>query len=1346
MLARMWAVKLAVLLVLAAGPLPAITPRENPYLHRIGVDGTLRLELTERTGHPHFWWPRTLLNYRVSFDQAPGSAAQWRLSDAATGRTQPFQLSELRAGEGGRWTATLSFFSDLPAGGARRFEFRRAAAGASPDAHESKQVTLSLEPSALVLDTGAIRVRLPASQECRPGAEVPGPFMAVADARGWMGRSKIVSPRRTPLRLTTEILDRGPLFAQVRTTYTFGGGATYAVAVKAALGDDFFSVAERIDGLTKDDGASVEFAWTDVALTERRGGEGIDRPRPIFFRGEDPFFTGPARVENPAEEFYFRLAHTAADNTINVTSADFTDRQNSREIGVAVRDGSQWDDGEYAIWASHETLALRFRFADGTLHWRCPLATGCRDLIVAAYDPKKAGATEGTSFQRWRKTESPMAAANTGVGPAKSYISFLNSRQGGMSLDVIKDWQLAYADGARRPAGVELAYSGAKQMQSLESYLATLWADSELVKVEGNWLSPVSLRSMSGWVVPGFTQWRQQMRPEDRRRVEALLLFHSYFAAREEVSPMRHVLKGHPNFMTDWKYPLMAGAFLFPEHPLAGEWADQFEKLLELMGVFYVRPPVPAWEARGGRWTENIGVYNWAFLQPGILANQLGQLFDGRDRWPSAGLALHGEYLAGIVTAPVKLGREGAPLAVTPGTPLTPANGFQRIHPPQGAHSGRRHIPGVVEDFGESLRRYAPLVGEHLLWINQRPAGSATDFEGRNVPRASPEVNRGTNPRMRSAKYTGYGIVLRAAVDTPDEIAVFLQQIDKGPNYRWGFGHEGGGGDLYYYAGGKSYAGHLTEDAGDRRVTDAELTSNTGVYKDYTFRGIGMNDLTAPFYDLEQAQFAELLPRQGADAYAWPEYGSRSVLLVGHDYLITFDEVNTVSRLSWNTIKGEDEKPTLIPIRGETAYRTTQTTVGPRGVTSEAERFEPYKSGGDRMTLVSHRRDVKVLPAQRGQPADVAVVQTPESTDYIFQKRDTFAATANPVQFVGRVGVVRQQRSGTTELALFHGAKIGTDRLVLAVDNPDLGISAVTRQSGEAAGTFFSRRGGKLILSVPGDGVIPSARFFVDGAAVVVRREAGALVVALPPGQHRWQLTAGPVEPMPPQIVRSEARADGARLWIEPVAGAEKYRLERSDDTGLTWFIVGESASPEFTLAGLTAPLKIHVRAVAINQSVASRPGHDFPVYVTGRPPEAPRGLRLVLEKDQVQVSWGEILGATEYVLCRRRKGAAGWTEVFRGRTTAAADRAPGVVPAWAEPGLEPAATRPEPAVADIYEYAVRAVDGVGQGPLSSVADTNPASWRNWYPNTPLVFKRQSAYWRPPYVRPEQVPPPYYPR
>jgi hypothetical protein len=643
------------------------------------------------------------------------------------------------------------------------------------------------------------------------------------------------------------------------------------------------------------------------------------------------------------------------------------------------------------------------------------------------------------------------------------------------------------------------------------------------------------------------------------------------------------------------------------------------------------------------------------------------------------------------------------------------------------------------------MRRYRPLLGEYLLWASQRPPGNSTNADGAILAGRKEPANSGTNPRLTSAKYTGYGIVLRAAVDTPDEISVFLQQIDKGPNYRWGFGNEGGCGDIYYYAGGKSYSGHLKEDAGDRRVTDAELTCNTGVYRDHTFRGIGMNELTEPFYDLEQAQFAELLPRQGADAYSWPEYGGRSVMLVGHDYIITYDVVNTMSRMSWNTVKGEDEMPTIIPIRGETAYRTEQTSTSPQMGTSVSQRFEPYKSGGDRMALISHRKDISVIPPDKTEPVGLTIVQTPNGTDCILEKRENFEWMAKGMVFSGRAGVIRRRNDGRIELALFHGKRIGTEKLLLEVENPGMGISAsYSTNAGEAEGTFYSRTGGRLVLTLSAN-IEAGEKLYIDGAVASVRLEGARLEATLPAGKHRWQLTAGLAEPMPPRIIRSEATAEGAVLVIGGVPSAQKYRFEKSEDNGLSWTRVGETENPVFLLGGIKAPAKLHVRCIALNGERASRPGPDYPVYVTGRPPEPPSGLKLYLSRNQVKAEWGEVLGAKEYILSRRRIGETQWNEVYRGPEVSFTDRAPSSVAAFPLPGLEADAGCLNVLQTPIYEYTVSATDGNGQGSPSPAVDTNPASWRNWQPSTPLVFKRRSAYWLPPYVLPEQVPQAHYP-
>ena len=1317
----------------------------NPFLHTVAVDGSLRFELNERIKHPHFWWPRTLLNYHVVLTGSSLPPEQWTLTDETTGGPAPVQVSDVRRENGGIVAATVSFFSDLPTGGHRAFVLHTAAPGSAGST--ANPASIENDDMGAVLSTGVIKVRIPKSQDLGQGRSVPGPILAVNDGNGWVGESCIESPKKRVRAITTELLDRGTLFVRARATYDFEGGGRYAATIKAPQGYSFVEFSEEFSGLAVEDKVAFHFCWTGLALTHREGGAPIDQPRILYYRGEDPYFTGPDRVENPAEEFCFRLGNCAADSTTFRTLADFSNQETGRAVGLCVLDGSKWDDGEYSIWAASDTLSVKFRYRDGKLAWQLPLAGKSRQLGIAAYnkkDPKAAELLERFAGFEDNATTS-VSIANRGIPQSRDLMGLINSRHGGMSLDVIKEWKLDYPEKGRRspPAVLSPTSRDAKKVASLDAYTTALWGDNELLHEEGNWFSPVALRMMNAWVVPGFLKFRDAMTPEMRERVNALLLFQSYLAAREEVSPVLHMLGGHPNFMCDWKYPLMAGAYFFPDHPMAAEWGDRFEKCVELSGIYYVRPEVKSWEAKGGRWTENIGTYNWAFISPVTKANELGLLFDGRDRLASPGQALHGRYLSGIVTAPVKLGSDGKPFEFNPGTALVPENGFQRIHPPQGAHSARRAVPGCIESFANSFKNYDPITAERMLWINRRAEGSPIGFESEISAATRLTLAQGTNPRLRSAKYTGYGIVLRAAVGTPDEISVYLQQVDKGPNYRWGFGNENGGGDIYYYAGGASYAGHFNEDAGDRRVTDAELTCNTGVYKNSTFRGIGMNDLTEPLYDLGGTQFAEIVARPGADAYSWPEYEARSVMLVGHDYIVVYDTMNGRSRVAWNTVKGQDKMPNILSIRGENAYRTTQTSIGGHGEVAEGLRLEPYKGGSDRMTLVSHRFDLKIGRKQTSDSLVSEVVST-EGSDFIYQQRAAFRSEEKGRVFSGRAGVIRQFKDGRTELNLFRGELVGGPALQLAVDNPALGISAAFKVVSEVSGQFFSREGGKLTLTFS-KGIPHGARLYVNGALATVVEAGRGIVVQLPPGEGRWQLTDGSATPMAPEITHSVARADGATVCFTSAASASGYRIELSRDGGFAWTTAGSVSGTEYTLGGIKAPEKVHLRVIAMNGTVESLPGADYPVYVTGRPAGPPEGIRVTLGRDEATASWGEVLGASEYVLYRRKAGQMVWQEIHRGAAHSYRDMIAGIVPGAQVPGLEFNALAQPLEKPVIYEFAVSAVDGVGESGKSLIANTDPASWRNWNPAPPPHYKRRSAYWLPPFVKPEQTPPASYP-
>jgi hypothetical protein len=95
-----------------------------------------------------------------------------------------------------------------------------------------------------------------------------------------------------------------------------------------------------------------------------------------------------------------------------------------------------------------------------------------------------------------------------------------------------------------------------------------------------------------------------------------------------------------------------------------------------------------------------------------------------------------------------------------------------------------------------------------------------------------------------------------------------------------------------------------------------------------------------------------------------------------------------------------------------------------------------------------------------------------------------------------------------------------------------------------------------------------------------------------------------------------------------------------------------------------------------------SLPGPEYPLYVTSDPPVAPDGLHVELSDGAATLTWGEILGVTEYRLYAR---AAGTGE---------------------------------------FRILARAVNGNGEGPKSRTAGTNPASWRGWDPRPGESFRR----------------------
>ncbi len=496
---------------------------------------------------------------------------------------------------------------------------------------------------------------------------------------------------------------------------------------------------------------------------------------------------------------------------------------------------------------------------------------------------------------------------------------------------------------------------------------------------------------------------------------------------------------------------------------------------------------------------------------------------------------------------------------------------------------------------------------------------------------------------------------------------------------------------------------------GDRAAHDTDFCSNFAVWRNGQFRSIGRNVLERPLYDLGTAQLAELTPRQGPGAYSWPEYVSRSVLLAGSDYIVTYDHVfndAVAHRFSWFTQAG-DEMPFITMVKGGVREGQRLTTKLDTGNTKGIW----YDGMGDALAVITHKPGVEV----RGTPYG-AQVQQSGGTDFVFSNPEGIDYSSSGISFQGTFGFIRRPAGGAWDITLFHGSRIAAGGLELAVDDRDLGVNAAFQDPSEISGGSFARRGGSLRLKTTA-----SALFYIDGVAQAVRREAGAVIVQLPAGRHRWQFTSSDPFPDAPRIARTENVSGGARIVVQPVASATSYRYELSRDDGKTW------TPAQAMLSGLPNGAKVHIRAIAANASRQSEPGPEYPVYITSDPPAAPAGLKLHLSTGEVSCTWGEVLGASEYRLYRRVQGQSKFAMVYDGPEQRFTGRLTGVIPAFDQPGREANQFYQGPPY-QVYEYAVAAVSGNGEGRKSALSDTDPAGWANWDPKPGEHFRRRVVH------------------
>ena len=1373
------------------------------YVRTYPAEGSLRFELKDEIASPVYSWPRTLLTYPVDFSHVRVTPSQLTLQNEATGRPEAFQLSEIKTTKDGLLVfAKVSFFSDLPPGSKRVFVL-----GIGKTETPPTTMPETAHDGLIEINGGDLKVRLPASFSAISAGGCPSPILGLNAGSGWCGGGHIVSPANPVQSLDTVCTESGPLFRIYLLTYRFANGGTYAATVRIVKGYSFANLTEKISGLAPGDQAVMELGWSDFSPTKRMPlncgwlcppeGLGIDEPVTIPGIIEDPHWNPHANtVEDPAKEMIFHLAAFQGNGNRDAVPAIsfWEEKAGGQELGFFVPDAKSWDDHQYMVWQPTTLLQVRFRHAGGLLTASYPLADGKRETGITLYSVaqgEKVIADFRNSYKEAAGNDQK-AFIDNGASDYRDlemrFVLWIRSWYGGLSLDKVKDWVLTPPDG-NEPAPVPAVESEPENRIKIDSA-------SELVdKVFHSSLMAYPMGSNVGIDAIGhrnirpfvryYLQYGSQLTPEQHRRLDALLLLSAYVNNDDDLAPSRCCISGTPNIASDGFSVASELSVLFPKHPLFAEWADQFEKRQQLMGCFYTRPEVKAYDSLGGRWCESLGGYNWAYFDSSIPANTSLELVDGKNRFANPWVAQRGHWMYDELTAPVynpnpywrqnrfgfnQKGTMPPPSRWKSGIQLTATNGFERQYPAHGAHGTGTSfpIPAVVPILAETLRNYDPMTAEHLFWATAQR--TSPEYEGKgnywfNVGANGIAPNNGTDPHLKSSKYTGHGIILRSGVGTPEELSIHLDQADQGPNYRWGWNGENSSGVLYFFANGQPWSGHERENTGDHDNDDATGTTTFAVVKDGEYRSIGNNVLEHPLYNLGVAQFGEITARKDLKPYSWPVYKSRSIMLVGTDYFILCDDAVGDMRFSWFTMK-DLPFPKLVFLsqlnaRGD--HWSEVTTAISKGVIRDAGRVE-----GAHVVLVSHKKNEvemekmtskpvpylekadiqqyawKLPKGEKTPPAGVYWVKTPTSHDVVFRNNAEIHYSGNDGSFAGTAGVIRNKLDGSTELALFEGTEIGAHGVKLSTPTgSELGIGATFNNAVVISGTFMAPKEAPFSIEAP---QIAEATLYVDGAKHEARVKDGVLTTTLPVGHHSWELTSGLPTPICSKIVRTEVFSGGVKVVFTPVAGANHYRMETSANGGKTWQSAGEGASSPLEIKGLANGTKIHVRVIAANAQKESAPGNEYPVYVSDKPPVAPDGLDLVLAKDRIDLTWGEILGVSEYRLYRRPLGETAWKHIYSGSARSFADLdAKGSIPPVELPGRADNALNNDRG--SIYEYAVSAVSGNGEGQKSALENSDPTSWRNWWPaGEERRFKRQTGYWLPPYVAPEAVPPLRYPK
>ena len=659
--------------------------------------------------------------------------------------------------------------------------------------------------------------------------------------------------------------------------------------------------------------------------------------------------------------------------------------------GLFIRDNQEWNDGKYPIWGANRDFGISFNYDSDSVTAYFPIKNGNRFVAITAFK-----------------------------GCEEDYVEYLWKWYAYFHLNKVKNWILEWEE-EQNQFPKFFSKEQAKPIQATGGYYkrGDMLQGSKMTEVidelslsinRANY--PVYNREFADWTVI-IDLTADEMTKEEFERTKSWFAFMAYACMDENYMPTKNMLAGHPNFLADTASVAGFFAAVFPNHPEREVFRQYFNKTVSLNLKYHIRPDVAAYGSLGGRETESIGGYCFAMLRPYIHVCKL--------------------YVKCGYSIPLVCKNGAKWLNWMTNCMSAPVDG-RRTKPPQGAHARKIEIPYILYEFAQLLEKdyseiarntYAVCVGNPL---GNFEVDSIEDDIWRTLLRREDD---GGTLLLKSEKFTGYGCVLREAVGTSDEISVHIQQLDLGPNYRWGCFENTGNGGIHYFAAGKRYSFNTSEGTGDRDLGAEEGNCGFAVLREHTYHNIGFQDLTEPLYDFPMTKQIKLLAGNNIKDF----YKYRRVSLVEKDYVVIFDAVTHMrakGRFLW-TVNKLEEFPKIWQIlpgaAGTFVKEEKEDFVSGNGDAHHIEfdkqsKSVAYDGYGNFLTIVSHKEDMNVQKKEYG-----AIIDLPLRQDYVFEDAALIRFYECEITFIGYSGVISISEEGIRKGALLEGREIGCDDL-----------------------------------------------------------------------------------------------------------------------------------------------------------------------------------------------------------------------------------------------------------------------------------------------------------------------------